>query len=272
VKPFSIEHAYRWAQGVVAREWRLILPVAFTFMAFPPLVLDLMVPQWMDGVLKAALQPQNPAAMAQVMSWLLPVMLLLFLLNNIGGLAINALALVSGISVREAITLAFRRIPILIGAQLLVLLGAILLMIVLSVVAGLARLLSPGVGALAGGMAIGFALLIGIRLLLLSPTIVSRHIGPVAALRESWAMSGRAFWPIVGTVAIYLVGALVVTTAILGVLGAAFAGLGRIVGAPDVTMALNAVLGRGVACLAGVGLNLLAAGIYRQLDGSIKGM
>ncbi|WP_420137181.1 hypothetical protein [Sphingomonas sp.] len=272
MKPLSIEQAYRWTQGVVAREWRLILPVAFMFMAFPPLVLDLLAPQWMDAVMKAALQPQNPAPMAQLMSWLLPIMLLLFTLSNVGGLAITALALVPGISVREALLLAFRRLPTLIGAQLLVLLGAILLMIVLSVITGVAQLLSPGIGALVGGMALGFALLIGIRLLLLTATIISRPVGPVGALRTSWAMTGRTFWPLVGAVAVYLIGVLVVTAAILGVLGAAFAGLGQMTGAPDVATALNAVLGRAVGCLVGVGLSLLAAGIYRQLDGSIKGM
>src|SRR4051812_18022519 len=149
-------------------------------MALPPLVLDLLVPQWQDAVLKAALQPQNPAPMLHVMVWLLPVMLALFALSNIGGVWITAFGLFPGLSVREAIMLAFRRIGVLIGSQLLVLAGATLLMFVLSVVAALARFLSAGVGALVGGMAIGFALLVGIRLLLLTPTIVTRRVGSVA--------------------------------------------------------------------------------------------
>ena len=271
MKPLSIEDAYLWAQRFIAREWRLVLPVAFTFMAFPPLVLDLLAPRWQDVVLKAALQPQNPAPMMQVMTWLLPVMLVIFALSNIGGLAITALALLPGISVREAITLALRRIGILIGSQLLVLAGATFLMFFVSAVAALARFLLPGIGALVGGMAIGLSLLVGIRLLLLSPTIIGRRVGPVSALRESWGMTGGAFWRIVGAVVIYVLGALIVTMAVMSALGALFAILGKMTGAPDVTTALNTVLARGVACLMGVGLHLLAAGIYRQLGGSIKG-
>src|SRR3546814_2324294 len=59
------------------------------------------------------------------------------LMAMLGALALYALALRPGISVAEAIQLAFRRLPVLIGSALLLVAGFIGIAIVLSLIGGI---------------------------------------------------------------------------------------------------------------------------------------
>lgn len=271
MKQVSIEDAYLWAQRFIAREWRLILPVAFALMALPPLMLDLLMPQSVPMILAAATQSNNPAQAIGVLRWLVPVFIVIFLIASIGGLAITALALLPGTSVREALVLALRRLGVLVASLLLVAVGELLVVILVSALAAFGGLSQLGLQSLLLGVMMGIALFAGVRLIPLVPMIVRRRIGPISAIRESWMMTSGAFWRVLGAVLVYLIGAIVVMIALSNGVGAMLLLLGKAVGAPELGKALNAVFGRGLAALIGVGLHLLAAAIYRQLDGSMRG-
>lgn len=272
MKPLSVENAFLWAQRFIVREWRLVLPVAFAFLALPPLTLDLLMPQSVPLILAAATQTNNPALAMGVMRWLLPLVLAIFLIGAGGGLAITALALVPEISVREALTLALRRVGVLISSLLLIVVGELAVVTAIGVVAGFARLTPVGLQSLLLGATAGVALFVAIRLVPLVPLIVRRRIGPISAIRESWLMTAGAFWRVFGAVGVYLIGSLVVIVALSAGIGAILLLFGKAVGAPELGVALNAVFGRGLAALVGLGFHLLAAAIFRQLDQSSSGI
>ncbi|WP_162875413.1 glycerophosphoryl diester phosphodiesterase membrane domain-containing protein [Sphingomonas crusticola] len=267
MKSFSIEEAYLWAQRFFAREWRLLLPVAFAFIAFPPLLFDFLVPASASATLSAAVQTNNAVLALSVIRWLLPLMLIFYLLGSIGGLTITALALAPGISVQEALLLALRRLAVLVGSQLLLIAAAMAVAILL----GMSRLAPLGVQAFLFGLVIGLSIFVGVRLVLLMPMIVHRHIGPISAIRESWIMTAGTFWRLFATIIFYLLGAFIVMLALSSAVGSVLLLLGKAIGASELGVALNAVFVRALVAVATLGLNLLGVGIFRQLDGAIKG-
>jgi hypothetical protein len=271
VKPLSIEDAYFWAQRFVVREWRLALPVVFAFLALPQLMLDLLIPGSTRAQLALALQANNLAAMMTVMRWLFPVTLIVLLIGAVGGLAICALALQPGISVREALVLAVRRLGVFIGSQLLLAGGAVLVMIAVLVLVRFGQLKPAGAQSLLLGIMLGLALFVGVRLVPLMPLIVRRRVGPVSALRESWMMTAGAFWRIFGAIAIYLIGTIVVMVALSTGVGALLLLIGKMVGQPELGLVLDMVFQRAVAAVAAAGAYLLVVAIFRQLDGSMRG-
>jgi hypothetical protein len=272
VKRLSIEEAYLWAQRLAAREWRLLMPVGFAFMGLPGLILNVPQLQSAWAVLTSAAQTHNPALAEPIMQWLIPLMLVIFLIGTIGGLAVTALALIPGISVREAILLAFRRVPVLVASLVLLLLGEMIVAVLIGIVFGLARLNVMAQQSLLTGVLLGFGLFVAIRLFPLVPMIVQRRIGPISALRESWMLSQGAFWRIFAAAAIYLVGALVVMIALSTGVGAILLLLGKAAGVPELGNVLNIVFGQAVTALAAVGLYLVAASVFLQLDRPNRGM
>lgn len=272
VKPLSIEEAYQWAQRFVAREWRLLLPVAFAFMALPGLVFALPPLQAAANKFTAAAQAKDLVTAWVILRWLIPIGLLVFLIAAFGGLAVTALALLPSISVREALGLAARRIGVLVGSLLLVLLGEMMLTMVLTIILGLARVNAAGVQALIWVILAGLGVFLGVRLFLLGPMVVRRRIGPVSALRETWLVTQGMFWRILAAAAIYLVGALVVMLALSTAIGSLLLMLGKVLGAVELGQALNEVFQQALGALVALGFHLLAAGIFRQLDGSTRGI
>ncbi|HWI84981.1 MAG TPA: glycerophosphoryl diester phosphodiesterase membrane domain-containing protein [Sphingomonas sp.] len=271
MKPLSIEDAYLWAQRFVAREWKLILPVALAFMALPPLMLDLLIPQSAWAMLTTATQTKNAAAAMSTLAWLVPLQLIVLLFATAGGLAITALALQPAISVGEALALALRRLGVLIGAVLLLLAGALLLALAVGMIAASARLGPAIIQSLLTGALAGIALFIGARLIPLVPLIVRRRVGPVSAIRESWLMTEGASWRIFAAIVIYFIGAMVVMLALSTGVGAILLLIGKAAGLPELGLVLVAVFERSLAALIGAGSSLLAAGLFRQLDNGTRG-
>jgi hypothetical protein len=273
VKRLSIEEVFAWTQGFVAREWRLLIPVAFAFLALPPLAMDLLVPQAVWDALAHAVQAQNPQAAEGAMRVVFPAMAAVLVVAAFGGLAITGMALLPGISVREALTLALRRLLTMLGALLLVAAGQLGLAMVLAIMLAAAHLVGPASQFLLVGILMGVSLFVTIRLIALSPMIVTRRIGVFSAIRESWLLSGGAFWRILGAVLTYAIGAMVVMIALDYAMGVVIALASQAVGAAELGRALIAVFQRAVAGLLALGLHLLIAAIFRQLnDVPIRGI
>ena len=117
------------------------------------------------------------------------------------------------------------------------------------------------------------SLFVTIRLVTLSPMIVTRRISVVSAIRESWHVSQGAFWRILGAVMIYAIGAMVVGMALNSAVGVLLTVAAKAVGAADLGRALFALFARSVGGLIALVLHLLIAGIFRQLnDAPIRGI
>ena len=272
MKSLSVEDAYQWAQRFAAREWRLLVPVALAFMALPVLVLELPPLKGLEAAFAAAVQTQNIAQASLYLRWLVPLMVLIFAVGAFGGLAVTAIALVPGISVGEALALAARRIGILIASVAIVLLGEFAIGILLMLVLTVARFGPVAAQSMTSLFLIVLCIFAGVRLFPLAPMIVRRRIGPISALRETWLLTQGAFWRVFAAAAIYMVGAMVVMLALSAGVGSIFLMLGKVAGANELAGAANAVFQQTVGALLALGFHLVAAAIFRQLDGPSRGI
>ena len=157
-------------------------------------------------------QPADPAALIQQQLKLFPLTLLTYAFATVqsGAIISGALALLRGDAlptVWTAYSATFRRFPALLGANLLLLLA--LLVILLPVVAGLAYLGTAGGAALVGlgatgtaGLVAGVVLAIAVLVVVLflavsvfarsavmTSLVVGETLGPMAALRRSQTLS-----------------------------------------------------------------------------------
>ena len=265
MKRVSVEESFLWARQLAAREWHLIVPVALAFLAVPPLAFDLLLPKSVVAAISAGPTGNMAPAMA-AMGWLLPVFLAILLIGLIGGLAVTALALIPGISVREAIGLAFRRLGGMVGAMLLVSAGLLLAATLFAIVGGIARVDPVSLQGMLLGLILGLGLFVSTRLVTLAPLIVERGVGPVTAIRMSWALSRDSFWRLFGALLVYLVGAGLALVAISLAVSAVLLVAGRAVGMPDAGPILSTVVIRAGAALVSAGLHILIVALYRQLS------
>lgn len=260
----SIERTFLWAQRFGAREWRLLLPVALAFLALPPLVLDLTVPERVWTVMAAA-PVVPPALLLRAAGWVMLLGLAMFVIHAIGTLTITALALVPRISVREAIGVGAARIPALIGCVALVFCALLLVAIVASILFAMAGVSALTLQGLVTGVIMGAGLFAFARLSPLVPVLVERRAGPLAAMQLSWRMTQGSFWRVLGTLALYLIGSLVVLLALRTAIGAVLLLVMKLAGVPELGVALTAVLFRVGTALVNAGLYVLIAGLYREL-------
>jgi hypothetical protein len=268
----SIEQSFLIAQRTAAREWRLLLPVVLAFLVFPPLAMDLLLPPSVRLELSAAMQSGDPTPMMGVASWFVPLSFLLFLFGLAGGLVITALAIVPRISVREAIVLGLRRLPILCGILLMMFAAMMVIAFVATYVLLLFRLDFRAVQSLLLGVLTGLIIYAGVRLSVMNAVVIARSGTPLAVLRDSLAMTRGLFWPLLSSLAIYIVVGTIVMLAVGTALGAVFMLAGAALSVPDLALALNAIVTRSLAGAVGLGLHLLGAAFFLQLRGSSKGI
>ncbi|UAK25140.1 hypothetical protein [Sphingomonas nostoxanthinifaciens] len=267
----SIEQAFQWVQRFSAREWRLLVPVAFAFIALPPLLFDAIVPDGAWRTLAAGpsadLRPMLAAA-----PWLMPLSLLATLIWVFGGLVVTAIGLVPRISVQEAIVLAFRRLPLLVVAMLLAAVVVILVATVAAVLIGLARVDVMAMQGLLVGVILGAGLFLSVRLVPLMPLLVERQIGPIAALRLSWALTQGAFWRILLALLLYLVGGGIVVLALGTAISATLVILGGAAGSAATGTLIAAILISAGRSVISAGFHLLVVSLYRQLAVASRGI
>ena len=107
------------------------------------------------------------------------------------------------ITLRETWTRIRPRLWPLLGLTALVILFALLAVAVIAGIVVLAAVTAGTVLAVILGILLGLGLIIGmiflsVRLMMASPALVLEGIGPVAALKRSWALTRRTFWRLFG--------------------------------------------------------------------------
>lgn len=256
----SISEAWNESASFARREAQLLFPVAFLLMALPGAVLQMFAPQPVPG------QPPELGL------WLafVPVVVVLSL---IGTLAVTHLALRPGSSVGEALQLGARRFLPLLGAVLLIGLGAAILIFPLAIIA---TILGGGASGAPTPAALGLLVLLcvpvfvffWVRLALTTPVAAAEGAGPIAIIQRSWALTQGHFWPLLGFLLLFVIVLFVVTLAV-GAVGGLL--IFFIAGTPEpgslamlFVMLLSALVNAIVGALFAVAL----ARIYVQLGGT----
>lgn len=246
----SIGAAWTATAELIRREGALLFPVALALSGFPSLMLRLLVP---EQELLLAGEKGEPAAW---MLWLIPVSLLAIL----GSLAIAAMALIPRISVAEALRVALLRLPVALAA------GAVFVAASLSgvVVAAFAAALGRPAGAVALVVVAGALTYGAIRVMLQLPVIVAEGVGPIAALRRSWAITDGSFLRLAGFIGLILIASLV-----LGAVAATVGGVIALLAGKASGIALLAtVIGASISALISSAFSVVAtvmlAMLYRQ--------
>ncbi len=251
----SIGRVWDETWAFVRAEAGLLLPVAGATSGAGMLLLMLVMPDLVGNQL-----PQGPW-----MLWLLPF----YALSLVGLLATTALALKPGISVREGLVLAIRRLP----ASAAV----VMLLVAISLGAGLPVALIGAIEAGGGGRvgpATAFANLVmfvalawlSVRLLPIWPMVIDRIVTPVTALKESFALT-RGHGPrLLGVVLLALVAASLIGAALLFAGGATLMILGKALGGERVGSLLVAILLAAIVSIAATVWAVFVAFLYRQLS------
>lgn len=210
----SIGAAWTETSAFVKREGALLLPVALLFVAIPFALMLQLIP---DDFRAEMAKPRDARAMPELPVGVLLGLMLGFAITMIGTLSLYALALRPGISVAEALQRGLRRVPVSIGASLMVgfLLSVPMLMISVA---------SPSMGT---SFLLVSAAVVSIRLLPLNAIIVAQDRRIADSLKAGWAMTRGQFWKLAGFALLLMaltVFAEVVAQMMLGLVGYVIAG------------------------------------------------
>jgi hypothetical protein len=270
VKRVSVDQAFLWSQRFVAREWRLLLPVALAFLALPALLVDLLAPAAIRDVitplenLQSGTMRVSPAGLA--------LQFVIILLSCAGQLALLALALIPRISVREALGVAFTRLGNLIITGLIFFCLVAVVLVAAVMLLSLTGLAAADMQKIMVGVMLAVMLFLWVRLGMIGPLLVEKALGPVAAISRSWALTRGVFARLLGAIAIYTFGAGVVVFALSSALGTILTLGGKLLGQPETGLVLANVVFRVIVAAAGVGLQVLIVALYRQLSASRSGI
>lgn len=239
----------------------LIGTIAGVFLFLPSLVVAWFGPTPIEPAANATFE-QILATFQESARQAMPYQLLIAVVAAIGGIGILRLWLSrSSVSVGDALAFAFKMIPTMIGVQLLMGI-AVGLVAVLLIVPGAALGGAPGVLLLVIGL-LAFAGLCAYlwgRVAVVSPLIADRiQYNPVAALKESWALTRDNGWRIF--LFLFLV------TLVIGIVGLIVGGVVAVVAGSGegVGRMLMGVVEAGFAAVSGIVSLAITAATYRQL-------
>lgn len=210
----SIGRAWDEAKIALQANRKLIVPVALGLVLLPAVIVSMVEPRVAPG-------DQPPPG-----AWML-VALAMVIVMLIGELAI--VLLVNGWrgSVGEAIGKAARRTPTFILAALIFLVPVVLTFSIILGIAGAGTTDSGQVDWANFGAAGWLALLactlvviyFSVRLLALLAVVASEEVGPIAALKRSFALTAGHFWRLLGFLLLLLVAFLIVALTVGAVIG-----------------------------------------------------
>lgn len=241
------------------REGSLVMPVAFATFGLALILVALVTPE------------QAPGEEVQPGLWSLAVIPLMFL-GIIGQVAISYLVLRPGISVRDALSAALKRLPTAV-ATILLLLGVMivigfLLVIVLGILAALLGAGIEGATLAVASVTMLVMLLIGARLLMVWPMLADRPGGAVATLKEAVALSKGHVWKFVGFTLLFGLVYILLTGAVQFGLGSVLLIFGRLAGAESAALFLTSIIVALLGAIIQAVWAVLITNIYRQLSGA----
>lgn len=256
----SIGKAWEEAVAFVSRESSLLFPVALLFVALPGLILQEMTPpELAKWSMTQSTMPDVPVSF-----WL--GMLLAVIIIGFGSLTLFALALRPGISVGEALHLSFARLPVLLGATVMVvgiLAAAVVATAIIAVVLSLvARPVGAAFGALLGVALVLLAIFGSVRLLLLNPVVIDGSQGVIASLRHGWALTRGHFWRLLGFILILTLLSVIVRAAAQAIFGV----VGGLIAGPAGARLTGGVAAAVVSTVVQVYMLVMLARLYRQAE------
>ena len=255
MSPLSLSMIWEETVAFLRRESGLLVPVALATLAPAQMLLS-----YATAVITATTpQPASASPRALLM---LPALLLVVY----GNLTISLIALTPGISVREALLGAARRLPATVAASLLV--AGVFLGIVIAITVVAAILLgaasmsaSPALSAFA---TIVTAVVVA-RFLLLLPMLAVENIRPVAAVGRAWALSRRHFLRFAAIILLSMMLASLLALVNMIVLGSVSRIVGRAVGASEMADLVQLIFGAGLAALLSAAVAVFIAFTYRRV-------
>lgn len=260
----SITTAWNEASEILKRDFGALFTVALAFLLLPSLAMQALGP----GQVAPGETPQPGLWML-----LMPVVLVV---NLAGSLAISSLALGRERVVGSAIRHGFGRVLPMLGAVLLVAVGAILVCLPIVMVSGidLEQLLRANPAALRRASLVMLVLFVvamffGTRLLLMTPVAAAESGGPIAIIQRSWALTKGPFWKLLGFLLLLAAVALIIGLTARSIFGLAIAAVsGAIEPGSGANLFLLLLLGLLNAALTVV-FTTLVARIYLQLAGGL---
>lgn len=255
----SISRAWEESKAILAHDGRLIASVALALVSLPVAVSGLIDPKGMSGSGSV---------------WGDALVLLASLLALAGQLAIIRLALGPSITVGAAITHGLRRVPVYLLSAILIVFVLLILAIPFAVVLSLSGVpmeaetipMTPTtVVLLLLFLAVVFWL--AVRMLMTAPVASAEHVGPIAIIRRSWALTTGHWGRLLGFLLIFFIGAIIVLLATGTLTGV----VAQILLGPVEAMSPSALLVALVGAVANAAVTALfavmLARIYAQLAG-----
>ena len=256
----SISAAWEETRAILARDGRLLSSVALALVALPATATGLVSP--------------NGFAETTAPLWIDLVMLIASLIALAGQLALIRLAIGPSITVGSAIAHGLRRMPVYLLSAIMVVLALIVIGIPFAL--ALAALGVPleakpvpvsGILVIVATIYVLIVCFVGVRMVMAAPAASAEPIGSIAILRRSWTLTSGHFWPLLGFLLVFFVGAIIVLAAIVAAAGAV---IGLTLGPPEAGSA-SALLLALVQGLVNAGVTVLfavmLARIYVQLTG-----
>lgn len=253
-----------WEETIafVRAELALLMPVALAGFALPLIALQLLLP--------ARLMIGDQIA-GGPWGWALPPYALCSMTAT---LALTALALRPGISVRESLVLAVRRLPAAIGLVLL----ALAALIGLSVLVSLAAAAEQGVLGRSGPVFVVALLLflvtiisVLVRALPVWAVLIDGDRRPIAAIRRAFALTRSHYLLLLLLRVVAWLSQSLALFVVLVPVAVLFNLLGRLTGAPRATELLSLIVGGAMVAVLMAIWTVYTARFYRRLAGSISG-
>ena len=212
----SVGMAWEEASAFLAREARLVAPVALALFAFPSVLLNWAYPAGETG-------SAGGGAMLGLLAILIAVM--------IGQMTIVLLSIGWRGSIGEAMGKVAKRVPALLGAALIVFAPLLVIFSVLlaaMLVAGGIKdpatltpesmMQIPNVGWVILALVL-LIIFIGVRLFPMSAVAANEQVGPIGLLKRSWAITSGHFGRLVALVLLLMVAVLALNAAVAAVIG-----------------------------------------------------
>ena len=253
----SLGSVWETTVGFVRAEASLLLPLALLGFGLPTVAMLLAVP--MDAAAANTLKP------GPWMAWLLPC----GLVSMLGSIAVSALVLTPGISVREAILVAIARLPSAIGLLLLYVGVQVVLAIPLALATLIDMRVSGGTGPIAmlvNLLDIAAMIWLFVRILPIWAVLADRPQSPIAAVRTAFRLTRGCYARLLLLRIVMAAAATLAMLVLLIPIGAVAQLIGMATGNTQVSVILSFVA-TGVVVAGVVGLwTVYVARLYRTLE------
>jgi hypothetical protein len=269
----SISSAWNETAAFVKQHAGTLFLISFGLLALPGILLQVALPHLLGGrlIMTPGVRP-DPGQIIQALPWFMLLVIPLALLHLWGTLTLNVLALCRETAAGPAFARAGRRILPVLGAGVIVGIGAVLVMLpFIGIIALIGRSGHLGMLALLVLVAPFLLLALWSRLIVMNPVGAAEPLGPIAIIKRSWALTAGHFWKLFGFVLLMIVVYLVLAIVVAGIGGILVM---LLMGPPlpgtaaSIVMALISGLLQAVCLLYFL---VLVARIYAQLSGDESG-